>query len=281
MVLTPLYSPMLAIAMMAGMGTPDIVQDNNGTEVSADAQDDGDAFDGIVVTANREGNYTVKPGDFREMLDAYFKWRGKYAPDGELFLQIRPAKGQEIGEVTAQLSRDDDIIDLVFDETRLVKLPAERLGDGKWELAFNQVKGKLRVIPTVFSPGTDQNNRRIGDLRMQCRLWWGFYNNRVNILFRGAFDMIGGCTTKRVGAYYPVEREIETAIIDGQSEPQPLLKPNNKGYLVPLSDKTISDDAMLRIIYVPIYDDAQAKSEAAEEAATDTAAQPTPDTPEY
>lgn len=280
MVLTPLFAPALVIAMMTGSGASDTAQSSNDAEQATEAQDDGEAFGGIVVTANRDGNYTVKPGDFREMIDAYYKWRGEYAPDGELFLEVRPVKDQELGNVTAQLSRDGETIDLVFDEARLVKLPVERLGDGKWELAFNQVKGKLRVSPAIFSPGTDEINRRVGDLRLQCRVFWGFYNNRVNIVFRGLFDMVGGCTTKRVGAFYPLEREIETAIIDGQSEPQLLLKPENKSYLVPLADKSIADDTMLRITYVPIDQGSNTNLEAAEETAAEPAPETLSDTPE-
>ncbi|MEO1045345.1 MAG: hypothetical protein AAFX04_07915 [Pseudomonadota bacterium] len=242
----------LVIGIMAGLGAPAIAQDSDSAEETASANANDEAFGGIVVSANREGNYTVKPGDFREMIDAYYKWRSKYAPGGELFLQLRPAKDEtveDIGDVAAQLSRDGEIIDLAFDETWLVKLPVERLGDGKWELAFNQVKGKLRVFPTILSPGTSETLRRMGDIRLECRVFWGFYNNRVNVVLRGLFDVIGGCASKRFKPYYPLDRELVSVVIDGMESPQPLKEPENEAYLVPISDKAVPNDALVRITF--------------------------------
>lgn len=275
-----LCRPVLLAALLAITGCPaalakqaDTAQDDIGDSGNAD-------YGAIVVTANQDGKHIVRGSDIEEMVEAFNKWRPEYAPNGLLYLQFRPAKDQQIDNVEGQLRRDNEVIDLVFNERGLAFIPVERLGDGKWELSFNQVKGKLRIFPTILSPGTDEENRRIGDMRLQCRVFWGYYNNRVNIVFRGLFDLVGGCTTKRVGAYHPVEKEIETAIIDGKSEPQKLLEPDKKAYLVPLSDKEIDNDAMLRITYAIVDENIKLNDYSIQDAATETLSEPAPDSPE-
>lgn len=264
-----------ATAQDAANNSPEETEQAEPTGANQDAD-----YGAIVVTANRDGNYIVRGGDIKEMVEAFNKWRPEYAPNGLLYLQFRPAKDQQIDNVEGQLRRGNEVIDLTFDERGLAFMPVERLGDGKWELSFNQVKGKLRIFPTILSPGTDEQNRRIGDIRLQCRVFWGYYNNRVNIVFRGLFDLVGGCTTKRVGAYYPVEKEIETAIIDGRSEPQKLLEPDKKSYLVPLADNEIDNDAMLRITYAVADENIELSDYSTEEAATESLSEPTSDSPE-
>ena len=224
-------------------------QDMSGDITNTEVSDGDKDFGAIVVVANGAGNYTVSSGDIREMVDAFRKWAPKYAPDARLYLDFKPAKNQPLAKIEAELSRGKDIIALSIGADGMARLPVENMGDGKWDLAVNQVKGKLRIFPTVLSPGTSPSDRRVGDLRLQCRVFWGFYNNQVNILLRGMFDTIGGCTSRRVGFYYTADRPLESAIVDGKDDPQQLLMPRKTAYLVPLADKDIADEARLHLTY--------------------------------
>jgi hypothetical protein len=248
-------------------------QDGTAAQDGSQGQNNDD-FGAIIVEANREGNYIVRGGDIKEMIEAFNKWRPEYAPDAQLFLRFRPKGDQLIDDVQGQLRRDDAVIDLNFDDDGLAPVPVEELGDGKWELSFNKVKGSIRIFPTVYSPGTGETVRRIGDLRLECRVFWGFYNNRVNLIFRGLFDLFGGCNTKSAEIYYPTFRTIKRAMIDGQAEPQPL-KRENKSYLAPLSDKNIASDTILRIDFAPEVDE-ELGGDATQnaDANTDTQSQP-------
>ncbi len=229
--------------------------------VAADGENAMDAgnnkdFGEIVVVANREGNYVVGAGDIREMVEAFHKWGPKHAPDSALFLQFKPAKGQELAAIEANLQRGKDNIALPIGADGLARLPVEQMGDGKWDLTMNQVKGKLKIFPLVFSPGTSATDRRMGDLRLQCRVFWGFYNNQVNIFLRGLVDMVGGCTSKNLGIYYPADQPLESALFEGKDQAQ-RLSPNKSSYLVELWNTSISDDTRLRLTYAaPVESDA-------------------------
>lgn len=202
----------------------------------------------IIVIANPDGTYRIDAERIREMVQAFVQHRSRYAPAGELFLRFRPSGGASPEGLIARFERGDQVVDLDVDSNGTTTVPVNTIANGQWQLVVSRALGEMRITPTVYSPGTTETERRFGDLRLQCRVLWGYYNNEYSVFIRGLYDLIGGCTSSRAAIYYRANQPIESATVTGRSEPLDIRR-NGESYHVPLSERAISDEARLRIVY--------------------------------
>ncbi len=125
---------------------------------------------------------------------------------------------------------------------------------GRWFLTAPAQAHSMSLRPIVLSTGTSVEDRRLGDLRMQCRVMVSMAKAQVSLLAMpliGMFDAIGGCASKRVHMYHRAERPLASAVAVGpeQDSRALLLSPKRNAYLSPLSDRTLGDETRIRTTY--------------------------------
>lgn len=126
---------------------------------------------------------------------------------------------------------------------------------GRWFLTAPAQGYRMTLRPIVLSNGTSMEDRRLGDLRMQCRVAVSMAKTQMSFLalpLVGMFDAIGGCASKRVHVYHRMERPLASAIAigSGGGEPRFLpLTPKRTAYLPPLSDRALGNETRIRATY--------------------------------
>lgn len=80
-----------------------------------------------------------------------------------------------------------DPVVLPVGEDGIVTIP--RIGwavEQKADLIFNRKKNQVSGMPDVRTPGLPANARRLGDLRLQCKVLVGMLKSELNIILRAA-----------------------------------------------------------------------------------------------
>lgn len=102
----------------------------------------------------------------------------------------------------------------------------------------------------ILSPDSSEADRKLGDLRLYCRVGWALLKDRFNFIQRAGFEAIGGCDSSRIGLYTSASRPLASAAIvapDGASRPLDILKGTR--YRIPVADKTLPDTARVKLTY--------------------------------
>jgi len=207
------------------------------------------------------------------------------APDvPQLRFQAERRDGKALeGELPlARLAADDFSIPLSLDGQARFSVPRSQAAwDARAELILNRKKSDVRVEPWVRTPGLADNQYRMGDIRLDCRVkiaigkaeapFWviGLVNGVMLTTdwcawFKGAVPKGGernwphGAGAKLAGATL---RDGERSLV---------LKVSGKSFRVPIGDTSWSNDALIDVTYAPAED---AAAQAAAPAVTRTAAE--------
>jgi hypothetical protein len=91
----------------------------------------------------------------------------------ELLFAVRTRNGAPVsGDIpTATLSADEFSLPLAVGPDALFKVPrSQQAWDAKAELVLSRKRREVRVWPHVRTPGLADNQRRLGDIRLECRV---------------------------------------------------------------------------------------------------------------
>lgn len=190
-------------------------------------------------------------------LDTFDEYR-HYAPLApEVRFRIQPSN-QSAGPAEGLVLRivgDDDSepVPLAIDPDGYFLVPRVQAAyDSKADLVLNQKKGKFRAQPEVRSPGWSGDVRRLGDLRLECRVRMaiGKYEAPFWIiaLANGIFMTTDWCGHEYIG--WPVATDAPlagAALVHGERRVE--LKREGKEYQVPISDKRWPDDTRIELRY--------------------------------
>jgi hypothetical protein len=193
---------------------------------------------------------------FREAQEAFRKHHASLAPSAAMVFQLRPI--EKLGFTDAKLDGihlalvgKDDRIEIKMDSQHRFTMPdLNPLRPQDYRLMANIGKKPIVVSPYIYSPGTSQTDRRLGDVRLECQTGWAFWKSETNMFVRGAFGMIGGCSSKRIVLYIRMPGKVESATaVDRGKMSAIVLNPKfPNGYRVPIYDKSLSNDARIRIV---------------------------------
>ncbi len=124
---------------------------------------------------------------------------------------------------------------------------------GRWFLTAPAQSQGMHLRPIVLSSGTSVEDRRLGNLRAQCRVMVAMAKADASLLAMpliGMFDAIGGCASKRFGFYHLVEHPLASATATGAGVTRTLrLSAKSTSYEAPLSDRTLPNEARVRLTY--------------------------------
>ncbi|MBR7800760.1 hypothetical protein [Undibacterium fentianense] len=186
-------------------------------------------------------------------LDAFEKYH-TLAPDAVAKFVLKPRK--------AELNLEGLRLRLASDEyTRAIPI----LADGSFvlprdemalqqnaELMLNRGKNLYRWWPRVETPGLNTNHRRLGDLRLECEMFWAIHYDDLPFFARNAVRLLGGpCRTKKITFSFPAQlRDLEFAeLVDGEKRIILPVDSEKSTYTLSLLNPDFSDNAMIELRY--------------------------------
>ena len=125
--------------------------------------------------------------------------------------------------------------------------------DANSELVINQKRRQYQVTPVVQSPGLPANVRRLGDLRLECRVQVAIIKEEIplwvvltaNTLLRTR-DWCGFEFEGKSGFTHKHRQVVRAAVlVDGNRSA--LLETEGRGFRAPLGDRRWSDDALIEL----------------------------------
>lgn len=214
--------------------------------------------DDPVVAQAVEVNGTKDPDwkRYRVMLkglDAFEKHHA-LAPNAAQKFILRPRKAEGVLKgTTLRIASDDYSLPIALAEDGTFSLPRDaKAVEQDAELLINRKKALFRWWPYVRSPNLAKNQRRVGDLRLECEMFWAVYYDDVPFVARNLVRAFGGpCKSKKVAIGFPADFQgIKSAtLVDGERRLELSLNTKLSSFSAPLFDLSFADDAMIEIVY--------------------------------
>jgi len=160
------------------------------------------------------------------------------------------------GMPSAKLSADDFSLALPLDEAAQFSVPRSRQAwDSKAELVLDRKRREVRVWPSIHSPGLRANQRRLGDIRLECQvvlavakkeapLWAVALVNTVIL----TPDWCGFMKDKDRLWDVPMAAPLASAYIQDGTR-SAALKVKGKRFQIPIGDTSWSNDALIEVAF--------------------------------
>ncbi len=201
-------------------------------------------------------------------LDAFDKYHA-LAPRVDRLRFLAEPKDRKAPPATlkVRLVGDDDFtLPLALDPSGRFEVPrSEAAEDADSELELNQKRGLYRIAVEVKTPGLPENRRRLGDLRLECKVqiaiakseipfiwvgvvngfllrtdWCSFFGDEKSTAYDGA--------AKNAHFGYRAGRPLKEAILV-EGNRSALLRAKGSSYEVPIGNSTWSDEAMVELTF--------------------------------
>ena len=106
-------------------------------------------------------------------------------------------------------------------------------------------------MPVVLSPGSNENDLRLGDMRLSCEITWAaIVKPSLPFLLRGLAAAVPACRTSRVAMFVTGERRIADASVTAGRKLAALeLSADRKEWRYPGYDKRLPNGARVRFRY--------------------------------
>lgn len=226
-----LAAPALVLALTA----PPIAADAPGDEV-------------VVTGFSKPYKLTAK--QLATAQRVFRKHRLRYAPQGRLYFQVkRRSGGRDLSGLRLSLRSGVRTLPLTLDAHSRFVLP-DLKGD-EWTLVANRGSGAIGIMPVVMSPGTTEDDVRLGDMRLSCEVTWAaIVRPSVSIVLRGLAAAVPPCRTSRVAMFVVGDRPLRDASVEAGRRLATLeLSPDRKEWRYPGYDKRLPNHARVRFRY--------------------------------
>jgi hypothetical protein len=198
-----------------------------------------------ITVIGRVNQHQLNAKTLRRIQEAYAKNR-HFAPQAPLRFRVEDASNADVA-LRLWLSEGNDIVDLPISADGTVDF-SDMVITKKTKLSSNRAKGLLRLKPEIFSPSTSIQARRLGDLRLECRIMWAIWKDEVPIAIRLAFSWAGEfCASKRFPVYFDAPFALSRVTVEHEGITK--LVPFNRAnaYGPPTYDKKVPDKAVVRL----------------------------------
>ena len=154
----------------------------------------------------------------------------------------------------------DFVLPLALDTAYRFSVPrSEAALDAAGELVLNQKRRNYRVVPEVRTPGLPDNVRRLGDLRLECKVMIGIAKEEIPLFWVLTINSIlltrDWCSffseKERSATFaFKTERPLVGALLR-EGERSKELKTGDKEFSVGIGDADWSDEALVELEFVP------------------------------
>ena len=238
-------TPLLAQTVTDSIPTPTA----NGDAVRQ-APESGTQNGDIVVTAR--GVDASRTGErLRRALLVHQQGRENFGPASILYFQIIPMGGAKVSDYTLSINTDDGEEALIADALGRVTIPPTLPVGEHWRLNTGNGPSQVAFRPLILSPGFDLSHRRIGDLRLQCRVFLSAMSETMSAISRAAFNAAGGCSGSLFRFNLSSPQSVDAATLEqAGSESQALvITPSGRSVQIPINHDEISNDAEVRLTF--------------------------------
>ncbi|MCC2955238.1 hypothetical protein LK542_06370 [Massilia sp. IC2-477] len=206
-------------------------------------------------------------------MDAFERHHALAPAADRLRFRLSTGKKDESPEpLAARLVGDDGFkLPIAIDASGRFEVPrSEAAADAKSELELNRKRRLYRTEPEIRTPGLPVNQRRLGDLRLECKVtiamakeeiptfwvmtvntlllrtdWCGFFGDQDDFRWEGA--------SRKANFPFRAERKLAGAIlVEGNRSAQ--LEVKEESFQVPIGNATWSDDAVVELTYAAAAD---------------------------
>jgi hypothetical protein len=160
---------------------------------------------------------------------------------------------------TVKLFADDFTLALPLDADGRLTVPrSQQAWDSKAELVMNRKRKTVRVWPWIHTPGLADNQRRLGDVRLECRVIMAVAKEEApfwavalvnSVLLTGDWCSFMKDRERSWSVTMPGELASATLIEGNRSA---MLKVKGNAFEVPLSDPTWGNDALIEVTYAAL-----------------------------
>ena len=226
-------------------------QENSQSQVPIEIQDD-------MTTQTVEISNAKNPDwkSYRAMLkgvDAFEKFHAR-APLATHKFILKPRRPEvSLQGVSLRLSSDASTLAIPIAEDGSFSLPRDPQAlEQNAELMINRKKDMFRWWPLVRSPAVLPNQRRLGDLRLECEMFWAIHYDDLPFIARNLVRALGGpCNTKKVTLSFPAEFMglKEAILVQGERRQNLVVDKIKSNYTLSLLNAEFTDDALIELIY--------------------------------
>jgi hypothetical protein len=233
---------LLLLAALAGLGAPAI----------------SDAADEKAATVNVNAIKDPEMRSYRSIwagLDAFDAQRA-LAPAAPLRFRLLRPDGEPASAadgLALRLASDDGSVPVLVGADGMLDIARNQAAyDADATFILNRKSGQFSARPDIRTPGLPENVRRLGDLRLECRVTVAIVKEQINFLARAAINtlMLGSdwCAKKDMHVAFPAERELEGATISHRGRSLPL-QLHGKSYMAPIGNPAWPDDALIALTF--------------------------------
>lgn len=212
--------------------------------------------DDVVVIGNNGKGYRLTADALRDAAKAFVENRAAFAPAARLFFAVRalaPERRATLGLYLRDRKAAPDghhrTIPLALDAANRFEVPVETLVAGDWDLRADRSGPDFRIEPLVLSPASTLEDRRLGDLRLQCHVSIAFI--RISAPLRLMVSALHPCSNKSFKFYVRPARPLRDARVEEAGRPPLAVLRHQFSYAVPIADRRIGNEARLRLGYLP------------------------------
>lgn len=177
-----------------------------------------------------------------------------------LLFKVRSRNGKPLDAPlpTAKLTADDFDLALPVDADALFVVPRnQQAWDSKAELRLSRKRKDVRVGPWVRTPGLLENQRRLGDLRLECKVMIAIAKEEIPFWADALIDSLiltrDWCSFfKNEDRKWSVETpaRLSSAVLH-EGDRSKALEVEGRSFEVPLADPSWGNDAMIDLVFAP------------------------------
>ncbi len=165
----------------------------------------------------------------------------------------------EHGQFALRIATNDASVAVPIAEDGYFFIPRDEvLYDGNADMILNQKKGSYKMSVEVRTPGLPENVRRLGDLRLECKVQIAIAKEEVpfwvvalvNSVLLSRDWCMASLGKEYANISYPVPSPLASATLT-YGERSEKLQSGKSSFSVKLGDKSWPDDALVQLEYAP------------------------------
>lgn len=207
-----------------------------------------DVFAPIEIVASQK-NYRLTAKQLRDAVETFGRERPVYAPRATLAFEPQ-GKVEPARPLRLRLSNGKgDVIDLTPDRAGRYTLPALDFRQSLWELRANRPVGRIRLRAVTISPDGSDSDRRLGDLRLNCRVMFAIVRHELSFAERTMLGLIGDpCKSSRISLFASTDAAIGTAtLMEGSRRADVPVSADRRAFRIPTYRQDFSNEARFRL----------------------------------
>jgi hypothetical protein len=152
-----------------------------------------------------------------------------------------------------RLASDDSSVPVAIGADGVLDIARSQAAyDADATFILNRKSGTFGARPDIHTPGLPENVRRLGDLRLECRVGVAIVKEQIPFLARAAINtlMLGSdwCGKKDMHVAFAVEGELEGATIRHGGRAA-ALELHGDAFMAPIGNQGWPDDALIELAF--------------------------------